>query len=220
MTKTARNVLCVQLLVPRSYTSYVEPLYLGRDTSVDAFIKATAGRIDGKELFVFFKERNVIAREALNLVDVLDGLVRTMAGNLAGCRWKHATQFLVVALYGASKNKAKTRDTSQRPVSKTTTSIHLAYAMTISYTYHKGRVEIKFATGKHLRLLHGLIRLVVKPRISLGASHQRLGTSDQTNDTGNQEVTAFKVQRSGGGGRSSGRLGWNGSKCRGNGGEQ
>lgn len=71
---------------------------LGRNASVDAFVKGASGLVGGEFLLVLFEDCNVMLRQAWDLVDILDRFVWSIAGNLSSRMREHARQLLVLAL--------------------------------------------------------------------------------------------------------------------------
>ena len=71
---------------------------LDRDTSIDAFVKGAARRVDGEELFLLFDKLLVTCGQVGDLVHVRNTVVRTIAGNLASHTGEHASQRLVITL--------------------------------------------------------------------------------------------------------------------------
>ena len=82
----------------KSATTLHDLVGLGRHASIDTFVKGTSRRIDREVLVVLFEKRNVIGRQSLNLVNVLDGVVGTIAGNFARGMRIHAGEIFVFVL--------------------------------------------------------------------------------------------------------------------------
>jgi hypothetical protein len=122
---------------------------LGRDSGINAFVETATRRIDRKELFVLFEERDIIAREAFNLVNVLDRRVGTMASNLARRSGIHSTEILELTLQHTRKMSKQQSVTNKYSIQFLTN--------TFIETHHKCRIEINFATRVHLRLFDGLV---------------------------------------------------------------
>jgi hypothetical protein len=71
---------------------------LRADSSVDAFLERTSRRIDCKILFILLEHFLVVRSKSLDLVNVRDGSVWSVRGNLASRLWIHARKIHVFAL--------------------------------------------------------------------------------------------------------------------------
>jgi len=78
-----------------------QPEYTGRlrrHTSIDALVKGTSRRVDGEILVVLFEHLDVIVGDSFNFVNVLDGVVGTVARNLSRGVGEHARKVHIIAL--------------------------------------------------------------------------------------------------------------------------
>ena len=113
--------------------------FLGGNATVDAFPKRATRRIDCELFLVRSEELLVRICQALNPINVLDILVRSIASNLARSMGKHSTKLLVIAL----KQKART------PVRNTLNHLVQGCKSNAS-TYHESTVQIDLAICCHL----------------------------------------------------------------------
>lgn len=71
---------------------------LRRDACIDTFVKGATGWICCKILFIFLKDLDIVVGQAFDLINLLDRVVGSVAGELSSRMREHSWKRLVVAL--------------------------------------------------------------------------------------------------------------------------